>query len=124
MTTVDGSALTDLLTKVDALRAANPIPNAPEIAKPIIPIHLPVELPVTTSLLRGTTTIGYIITPPGAPTPTGSGVTLTSGTLWIQASLLGAAFSAIPGFAGVPVSAGTIKATGSVTFSGGKITLD
>jgi len=124
MTTIDGSSLTDLVNKVDTLRAANPIPGVAEIAHPIIPIHLPVELPATTTLLRGTTTIGYINTPAGAPAPTGASVTLTSGTLWIQASLLGAAFSSVTGFAGVPFSGATIKTTGSVTFSGGNITLD
>ena len=124
MTTIDGSPLTDLVNKVDTLRAANPIPGVADIAHPIIPIHLPVELPATTTLLRGTTAIGYINTPAGAPAPTGASVTLTSGTLWIQASLLGAAFSSVSGFAGVPFSGATLKAIGSVTFSAGNITLD
>ena len=123
MTTIDGSALTDLLSKVDTLRAANPIPGAPVITKHIIPI--PFQTPVTTTLLRGTTAIGYIITESGDPAPTGAGVTLKSGTLWIQASLLGVAFSTIPGFAGMPFSGGTIKTTtGSVTASGANLTLD
>jgi hypothetical protein len=122
MTTIHGGPLVDLLSKVDTLRAANPIPGAPVITQPIIPI--PIFLPQTTTVLRGTTVIGYIFTPGGDPAPTGAGVTLTSGILWVQASLLGAAFSAIPGFAGVPFSAATIKTTGSVTFSGGNITLD
>jgi hypothetical protein len=122
MTTIDAGALTDLLSKVDTLRAANPVPGAPVITKPIIPF--PIHLPQTTTVLRGTTTIGYIVTPGGDPAPTGAGVALKSGILWVQASLLGAAFSAVPGFAGVPFSGATIKATGSVTFSAGKITLD
>jgi hypothetical protein len=121
MTVIDGRALTDLVNKVDTLRAANPIPGAPAIVHPGIPIG---HVPTTTTLLRGTTTIGYIITPAGDPAPTGAGVTLTSGVLWVQASLLGAAFSTIPGFAGVPFSGATIKPTGSVTFSGVTITLD
>ena len=118
----DAGALTDLLSKVGTLRAANPIPGAPAIFKPIIPF--PIHLPQTTTVLRGTTTIGYIVTPGGDPAPTSAGVALKSGILWVQASLLGAAFSAVPGFAGVPFSGATIKATGSVTFSAGKITLD
>jgi hypothetical protein len=118
----DAGALTDLLSKVDALRAANPVPGAPTIIEPIIPF--PIHLPQTTTVLRGATTVGYIVTPGGDPAPTGAGVVLKSGILWVQASLLGAAFSAVPGFAGVPFSGATIKATGSVTFSAGKITLD
>src|ERR1700722_17868095 len=121
MTVINGKALTDLVNKVDTLRAANPIPGAPAIVHPSIPIS---HVPTTTTLLRGTTTIGYIITPAGDPAPTGASVTLTSGVLWVEASLLGAAFSAIPGFAGVPFSGATIKPTGSVTFSGATITLD
>jgi hypothetical protein len=118
----DAGALTDLLSKVDALRAANPVPGAPTIIEPIIPF--PIHLPQTTTVLRGATTVGYIVTPGGDPAPTGAGVVLKSGILWVQASLLGAEFSAVPGFAGVPFSGATIKATGSVTFSAGKITLD
>jgi hypothetical protein len=118
----DAGALTDLLSKVDALRAANPVPGAPTIIEPVIPF--PIHLPQTTTVLRGATTVGYIVTPGGDPAPTGAGVVLKSGILWVQASLLGAAFSAVPGFAGVPFSGATIKATGSVTFSAGKITLD
>jgi hypothetical protein len=121
VTVIDGKALTDLVNKVDTLRAANPIPGAPTFVHPSIPIG---HVPTTTTLLRGTRTIGYIITPAGDPVPTGASVTLTSGVLWIQASLLGAAFSAIPGYAGVPFSGATIKPTGSVTFSGGRIMLD
>jgi len=121
--TQDANAFTDLLTKVDTLRAANPIPGAPVISKPII-IPIPIHLPQTTTVLRGTTTIGYIFTPGGDPAPTGAGVTLTGGILWVQASLLGAAFSGVPGFAGVPFSGATLETTGSVTFSAGKITLD
>ena len=43
--------------------------------------------------MRGTTTIGYVITPFGALPPTAANITLASGTLWIEASLLGAAFA-------------------------------
>ena len=118
----DAGALTDLLSKVDTLRAANPIPGAPAIFKPIVPF--PIHLPQMTAVLRGAKTIGYIVTPGGDPAPTGAGVVLKSGILWVQASLLGAAFSAVPGFAGVPFSGAKITATGSVTFSTGKITLD
>jgi hypothetical protein len=121
MTVINGKALTDLVNKVDTLRAANPIPGAPTFVHPSIPIG---HVPTTTTLLRGTTTIGYIITPAGDPVPTGASVTLTSGVLWVHASLLGAAFSAIPGYAGVPFASATIKPTGSVRFSGGTITLD
>ena len=109
MTTIDGSPLTDLVNKVDTLRAANEILGVADIAHPIIAIHLPVELPATTTLLRGTTAIGYINTPAGAPAPTGASVTLTSGTLWIQASLLGAAFSSVSGLAGVPFQAPPLR---------------
>ncbi len=111
MTTIDGTALINLQKKVDALRAAAGAP-----------IH-PLPLRTITTLLRGSTVIGYIITPFGSPAPTSATIALKRGTLWIQATLLGTAFSAIPGFAGVPFSSAKLKTTGTVTFSGGNVTL-
>ena len=120
MQTLDGGPLVDLSGKLDRLRAALPAP-AP-ILIPIPPI--PIRLPVVTTLMRGTTTIGYVITPFGAPVPTAAGITLGSGTLWIAATLLGAAFASTAGFAGVPFAGAKMTVTGSVTFGGGNIVLD
>src|SRR4249919_2752257 len=102
MQTLDGRPLVDLSGKLDHLRAALPIPLSgfAAISIPVLPI--PIRLPVITTLMRGTTTIGYVITPFGAPVPTAANITLGSGTLWIEATLLGAAFASTPGFAGIP----------------------
>jgi hypothetical protein len=89
-----------------------------------IPIPIPIRLPVITTLMRGTTTIGYVITPFGAPAPTAANVTLANGTLWFEATLLGAAFASTPGFAGIPFAGARMMVTGSVTFGGGQIVLD
>jgi transposase len=39
------------------------------------------------------------------PASTAAGVTLASGTLWVEASLFGTPFASVPGFAGIPFSA-------------------
>ena len=52
--------------------------------------------------MRGTTTIGYVITPFGSPAPTAAGIALKGGTLWVQASLFGAAFASLPDLPAFP----------------------
>jgi hypothetical protein len=122
MQTIDGRSLVDLSGKVNLLRAALPAPGPAPILIPIPPI--PIRLPVVTTLMRGTTTIGYVITPFGAPVPTAASITLGSGTLWIAATLLGAAFASTAGFAGIPFAGAKMAVTGAVTFGGGNIVLD
>jgi hypothetical protein len=122
MQNIDGSALSGLLTQLDGLRATLPLTGAPQprLAIPIPPIHPPVITP----LMRGTATIGYVVTPFGAPVPTSVSVTLKAGILWVQATLFGSSFSGTSGYVGIPFAAATMKAVGSVTFSGGNIVLD
>jgi hypothetical protein len=122
MQTIDGRSLVDLSGKVDTLRAALPAPGPAPILIPIPPI--PIRLPVVTTLMRGTTTLGYVITPFGAPVPSAASITLGSGTLWIAAPLLGAAFASTAGFAGIPFAGAKMTVTGAVTFGGGNIVLD
>src|ERR1700716_114385 len=121
MQTLDGRALVELSGKLDLLRAALPAP-LPRFASVRIP-HTPFRFPVVTTLMRGTTTVGYVIAPFGAHAPTAANVTLAGGTLWVEATLLGAAFASTPGFAGIPFASATLTATGSVTFGGGHILL-
>jgi hypothetical protein len=123
MQTLDGRPLADLLGKLDRLRAALPtrLPGSAPISLPVSPI--PIRFPVITTLMRGTTTIGYVITPFGAPAPTAASITLAGGTLWIEASLLGAAFASTPGFAGIPFASAKLTVSGPVTFGGGHIVL-
>ena len=119
MQTLDGSSLTQLQRQLAPVRATLPSKlSGPE------PIPIPIHLPTITNILRGATTIGYVITPRGDPAPTSASVALKAGTLWIEASLLGASFSSVAGFAGMPFASATIKASGSVTFGGGNIVLD
>src|ERR1700733_11324317 len=99
MQTIDGRSLVDLSGKVDVLRAALPAPGPAPILIPIPPIPIPIRLPVVTTLMRGTITLGYVITLFGAPVPSAASITLGSGTLWIAAPLLGAAFASTAGFA-------------------------
>jgi len=124
MQTLDAHALTDLVGKVDRVRAA--FPHVPIAVPPVpIPIHLPPPHPaVTTALIRGTTTFGYVITPGLAPAPTGPNVTLQSGTLWFLATQLGGPFAATAGFVGIPFAGASLHVTGNVQFTQGKITLD
>ena len=121
MQTLDGRALVELSGKLDLLRAALPAP-LPRFASVRIP-HTPFRFPVVTTLMRGTTTVGYVIAPFGAHAPTAANVTIAGGTLWVEATLLGAAFASTPGFAGIPFASATLTATGSVTFGGGHILL-
>ena len=129
MLTVDTTSLVDLSAKLTSLRAAlpEPLPTSTAVALQIPPIPfppIPIHLRAITTLMRGTTTIGYVITPFGAPEPTAANVTLASGTLWIEATLLGAPFASTAGFAGIPFATATMIVSGSVTFGGGKIVLD
>jgi hypothetical protein len=119
--TLDGRALVDLSGKLDLIRAALPAPLPGLAAIRIPPILF--RQPVVTTLMRGATTVGYVITPFGAQAPTAANVTLAGGTLWVEATLLGAAFGSTPGFAGIPFTSATLTATGSVTFGGGHIVL-
>jgi hypothetical protein len=124
MQTVAATSLVDLSTKLTNLRATLP---APEPALKLVPLPIPpipIHLPVITTVMRGTTVIGYVITPFGAPVPTAANVTLASGTLWIEAALLGAAFASTAGFAGVPFASAAMTVSGTVTFGGGEIVLD
>jgi hypothetical protein len=124
MLTIAATSLTDLSTQLTNLRASlpAPLPALKGVSLPIPPI--PIHLPVITTLMRGTTVIGHVITPFGAPVPTAANVTLGSGTLWIEASLLGATFATTAGFAGIPFASASMTVSGAVTFGGGEIVLD
>jgi hypothetical protein len=124
MTTVDGLPILSLSAAIDRLREALPITGALPVPT-LIPLPIPIfHPPIITTITRGGTTIGVVITPFGQPAPTAANVKLNGGTLWVEATLFGAAFSSTPGFAGIPFSAGTMNVTGSVTFSAGSIVLD
>jgi hypothetical protein len=124
MQTLDAHPLTDLVGRLDRVRAALPTVPVP-VPRFRIPIPFPPPHPaVTTALIRGTTTFGYVITPGLHPAPTGPNVVLTSGTLWFLANQLGAPFAATPGFVGIPFSRASMHVTGNVTFAPGTITLD
>lgn len=88
---------------------------------PPIPI---VFRPVSTPLVRGGTTFAYLVTAGGQQAPTSASVTLGAGTLWFDASMLGAAFASGTGLVGVPFASATLKTTGTVTFGAAGITLD
>src|SRR3981081_4147801 len=121
MQTLDGRVLVEPSEKL-ALPRSESMASLPGLA----PIRIPpifFRHPVVTTLMRGATTVGYVITPFGAHAPTAANVTLAGGTLWVEASLLGAAFASTPGFAGIPFASATLTATGSVTFGGGHILL-
>ena len=123
MQTLDSSPLKSLSQQVDLVRSSLTV--SPVLTTPISgPIHLPTLLPVTTTILRGATTIGYVITPGGDPAPTSASVALTGGTLWFEATLLGTAFASVTGLVGIPFSSASLKVTGSVTFGSATITLD
>ena len=131
MQTLDSTPLDSLSRQVDLVKTSLAIPQIVTLPdpKPIplpikIPIPTPATGPVTTAIVRGTTTIGYVITAGGDPVPTSAAVALTSGTLWFEASLLGTAFASVAGFVGIPFSRASLKATGTVTFASGSITLD
>jgi hypothetical protein len=121
MQPLDGRPLTDLSAQIDRIRAtlsAQPRPPAP------IDLPIPIRLPVVTTLLRGSATLGYVITPFGAPAPTAANVRLGAGTLWVEATLFGAPFASTTGFAGIPFAGATMTVSGAVTFGGGQIVLD
>jgi hypothetical protein len=124
MTTVDGLPIVSLSAAIDRLREALPVTGA--LPTPtLIPLPIPIfHPPIVTTITRGGTTIGIVITPFGQPAPTAANVKLHRGTLWVEATLFGAAFSSTPGFAGIPFSAVTMNVTGSVIFSAGSIVLD
>ena len=122
MQTIDGRSLVDLSGKGDLMRAALPAPGPAQMLITIPP--MPDRLPVVTTVRRGATTLGYVVTPFGAPVPSAASITLGSGTLWIAAPLLGAAFASTAGFAGIPFASAKMTVTGAVTFGGGNIVLD
>src|SRR5262249_30028998 len=100
MQDIDGAPLGALAAKLDQLRATRPLSG---VISPVLPpIPVKPHPPVVTMLMRGTTTTGYVITPFGSPAPTAVNVKLQSGTLWVEASLFGSAFSSTPGYVGVP----------------------
>ena len=91
MQIVDGSSLLNLATQVSTLTTSlQATPTLPILTPLPILIPFPIHLPVTTTLVRGTTTIGYVITSGGSAAPTSASVTMGSGVLWLQASLFGA----------------------------------
>ncbi len=122
MQTLDAASLVRLSAKLSDLRAA--LPALPSTSASLSLPPLPIHLPTVTALMRGTTTIGYVITPYGAPAPTSVNVALASGTLWIEASLLGAPFASTAGYVGIPFASAAMTAAGAATFGGGKIVLD
>src|SRR5580704_1442422 len=116
MTALDAFPIIRLSAEIDRLRAALPVTGA----LPTPPIPIPIQFPpVVTTISRGGTTIGIVITPFGEPAPTAVTIPLASGTLWAEATLFGAAFASTPGFAGIPFSAATMTVTGTVAFSAG-----
>ncbi|KJC60081.1 hypothetical protein UP10_15570 [Bradyrhizobium sp. LTSPM299] len=124
MQTITATSFVDLSTELTNLRAALPAPlQTIKGIHPPIPL-IPIHLPVITTLMRGTTVIGHVITPSGAPVPTAANVALASGTLWIEATLLGAPFASTAGFAGIPFASASMTVSGPVTFGGGEIVLD
>jgi hypothetical protein len=118
MQILDGSQLFTLSGQLSSLRGTVPIG--------VSPAGLPASggAEVTTTLLRGTTTIGYVFTASGATAPASANATLGNGTLWLEAALLGSAFTSTPGFVGIPFVGATMQVSGSVTCSAGKIVLD
>jgi hypothetical protein len=122
MQVIDGSLLGELAAKLDQLRVTLPVSGT--VSPVPIPIPVKVHPPVVTTLMRGTATIGYVITPFGSPSPIAIGVKLQSGTLWVEAALFGSAFGSTPGYVGVPFASADMKASGSVTFGSGNIVLD
>src|SRR5258708_21151764 len=116
MRTVDATSLVDLSAQVTRLRAAlpAPLPAPTAVTLPLPPI--PIHLSIITTVMRGTTTIGYVITSFAAPAPTAANVTLAIGTLWIEAAPLGAPFALTAGFAGRPSPTPRMTDSRSVTF--------
>ena len=124
MGAIDGLSIVNLDTTIEGLRSAMGVRSAPQIPKPdLLPIPIHIFPPVVTTITRGGTTIGFVITPFSQPAPTAANVKLGSGTLWVEATLFGAAFSSTSGFAGIPFASGTMNVVGSVTFAAGSIVL-
>jgi hypothetical protein len=124
MSVIDGLPIVNLSGAIESLRAAMRVAGVPPIPKPVLlPIPIPIRPAVVTTITRGGTTIGFVITPFDQPAPTALDVKLGNGTLWVEATLFGAAFSSTPGFAGIPFSSGTMSAVGLgfVTFGAGNI---
>ena len=123
MSAIDGLPIVNLEAAIDGLRAAMRVAGAPPIPEPVL-LPIPIFPPVVTTITRGGTTIGFVVTPFDQPAPTAANVKLGSGTLWAEATLFGAAFSSTSGFAGIPFSGATMNAVGSVTFGSGSVVLD
>jgi len=76
--TIDTTSLVDLSAKLTSLRAALPAPLPIPTPVPIPIPPIPIHLSVVTTVMRGTTTIGYVITSFGGPAPSAANVTLAS----------------------------------------------
>ncbi|HEU5001986.1 MAG TPA: hypothetical protein VFW71_04325 [Actinomycetota bacterium] len=126
MEPIDGVAaqpIRNLAGQLAGIRTS--LPAAASLQQVFTPIPFPLHFtPVTTPLVRGGTTIGYVVTGGGQQAPTSASVTLASGTLWFDASLLGPAFASSTALVGVPFAHATLKTAGAVTFGAAGITLD
>jgi len=124
MNLVDAKPITDLASSVTGIKATIPVLTTLEKIFYPLPIPIPVKPPVQTALLRGGTTIGYIVTPGGDPAPTALGVTLENGVLWLAPSQFGTSFTSATGWVGIPFASATLTAAGTTTFASAQITID
>jgi hypothetical protein len=126
MEPIDGVAaqpISDLISRLMSVPSS--LPALPSLQASLGPIPIPIHFtPVTTPLIRGGTTFGYVVTAAGQPSPTVGTAILGSGTLWFSASLLGAVFASDTGLVGVPFANATLHTTGAVAFASTGITLD
>jgi hypothetical protein len=123
MNLVDAKPISDLASAVSGMNATIPVLTTLQQIFHPLPIPIPSKPPVQTTLVRGSTTIGYIVTPGLDPAPTAIGVALKAGTLWLAPSQFGTAFASATGWVGIPFASAGLAASGSVTFGSGEITL-
>ena len=114
--------ISDLVSQLGTLPTTLPVLTSLQDALKHIPIPIRFT-PVTTPLIRGGVTFGYVVTSGGQPAPTGATVKLGSGTLWFNAAMLGAPFASNTGLVGVPFASATLQTTGTVTFAASGVTL-
>jgi hypothetical protein len=114
--------ISDLVSELGTLRTSLSVLSSLQASLQHIPFPIRF-VPVTTPLIRGGTTFGYIVTAGGQQAPTAATSQLRSGTLWFNASLLGAPFAANTGLVGIPFAGATLQVTGAVTFAATGITL-
>ena len=105
---VAAQPISDLVSQLGTLPTTLSVLSSLEGALKHIPIPIRF-IPVTTPLIRGATTFGYIVTAGGQPAPTAATIKLGSGTLWFNASLLGAPFASNTGLVGVPFASATFQ---------------